>query len=347
MILEEIKNHDADIVCLQEVNRDNFDNFFRRELAYKDYRGVFWPQSRAKTMPEKEARYVDGCATFFKSSKYICLDKILIDFAITAINRPDMKGEHDTFNRVMPRDHIAVAMFLENRMTGSRLIVANAHIFWDPAFADVKVVQVAILMEQISKQAEKWAKHAPCTEKAAFRHSETDGDGDSESLEEAPAEPGPSLEYSSGPQLPLVICGDFNSAIGSGVCDLIMNGSLPGNHEDLANRGYGNFTRDGMAHPFKLRSAYTDIEELSFTNYTHTFSGVIDYIFYSTNALQVRGLLGNVDLEYLRKVPGFPNHYFPSDHLALKAELSVKPRKDTKVLVDTNGEAQGEWDRRG
>ena len=294
-------------------------------------------------MAEKEAKLVDGCATFYKGSKYILLDKVLIDFANTAINRPDMKGEHDVFNRVMPKDHIAVLIFLENRMTGSRMMVANAHIFWDPAFADVKLVQVAILMEQTTKQAEKWARHPPCTDKAAFRHSEVDEQAKLESPDEPPVEPSPSVEYSSGPQIPLIICGDFNTDVGTGVYDLIVNGSLPGNHSDLGDRGYGNFTRDGMAHPFKLKSAYNGTQELSFTNYTPNFVGVIDYIWYSTNSLQVCQLLGNVDEEYLRKVPGFPNHHFPSDHLALKADFAVKPRKELKMR-ETSNAIQREWE---
>lgn len=343
LILEEINAYDADIVCLQEVDRESFDEFFRRELALKNYKGVFWPKSRAKTMPEREAKLVDGCATFFKTRKFHLLDKQLIDFANTAINRPDMKGEHNTFNRVMPRDHIAVACFLENRVTGSRLMVANTHLFWDPAYADVKLVQTAIMMEQLSKFADKWAKWPACTDKQAFRHSEVDGNGDSDTNEE-PMELGPSLEYPSGPQIPLIICGDFNSAAGTGVYDLIMNGSLPGNHADLANRGYGTFTRDGMAHPFKLKSAYNGDEQLSFTNYVPHFSGVLDYIWYSTNALSVRELLGNVDSEYLKKVPGFPNHHFPSDHLPLKAVFSVKPQKGTKP--DGENGVHKDWERR-
>jgi len=337
VILDELRGYDADIVCLQEVDRENYDDFSQKELKANDYRGVFWPKSRAKTMADKEAKLVDGCATFYKASKYILLDKMPIDFANTAINRPDMKGEHDTFNRVMPRDHIALVIFLENRVTGSRIIVVNAHIFWDPAFADVKLVQVAILMEQISKQADKWSKHASCKDKTAFRTSELNGLADAESFE---TEPAPSLEYASGPEIPVVMCGDFNSDTTTGVYDLITTGSLPGDHRDLANRGYGNFTRDGMAHPFKLKSAYTTREELSFTNYTPTFSGVIDYIWYSHPSLQVRELLGNVDDEYLRKVPGFPNHHFPSDHIALKADFRVKQMKP----VETNGE-QREWER--
>ncbi len=343
-ILDEIRSHDADIVCLQEIDRESFDDFFRRELAVNDYRGVFWPKSRAKTMAEKDAKLVDGCATFYKGSKYLLLDKALVDFANIAINRLDMKGEHDTFNRVMPRDHIAVITFLENRITGSRMIIGNAHLLWDPEFADVKLVQVAILMEQVTKHSEKWANHPPCTDKAAFRHSEADGEASLESQDELPLEPGPSLEYASGPQIPLIICGDFNCAADSGVYELITNGSVPGNHADMGNRGYGSFTRDGMAHPFKLKSAYNTPDELAFTNYTPNFTGTLDYIWYSTNALQVRELLGNVDEAYLQKVPGFPNHWFPSDHLALKADFSVKHRKETKAIEASNG-AHREWER--
>ena len=335
IILGEIKEHDTDIICLQEVDMERYNEFFRRELASNDYRGVFYPKTRAKTMADKEAKFVDGCATFFKNSKYICLEKHIIEFANTAINRPDMKGEHDTFNRVMPRDHIAVVTFFENRHTGSRMIVVNAHIYWDPAFNDVKLIQVAILMEQVTMLADRWATYPPSKDAAIFRHPEANTDTDSSLPEEAPVEPSPSLEYSSGTQIPLLICGDFNSAAGSGVNDLITLGSVSADHADLANRSYGKFTKDGMSHPFKLKSAYTD--ELSFTNYTPDFSGVVDYIFYSHNVMQVRGVLGKVEPEYLSKVPGFPNHHFPSDHLALRAEFSIKARKDRKGMETESG----------
>ena len=330
-ILEEVRSHEADIICLQEIDKESYEEFFRPELARNDYRGAFWPKSRAKTMAEKEARLVDGCATFYKSNKYILLDKALVDFANIAINRLDMKGEHDTFNRVMPRDHIAVITFLENRMTGARIIIGNAHLLWDPQYADVKLVQVAILMEQVTKLSDKWANHPPCTDKVGFRHSEPDGEASVQPLDVAKSELGPSHEYSSGTQMPLIICGDFNCAADSGVYELITTGSVPGNHADMGNRGYGSFTRDGMAHPFKLRSAYTT-DELAFTNYTPNFTGILDYIWYSTNSLDVRELLGNVDEAYLQRVPGFPNHWFPSDHLSLKADFTVKQRRETRGM---------------
>jgi CCR4-NOT transcription complex subunit 6 len=255
------------------------------------------------------------------------LDKQLIDISNVAINRPDMKGEHDIFNRVMPRDHIAVVAFLENRKTGTRLIVVNTHVFWDPAYTDVKIVQVAILMEQVSKMAEKYAKWPACTDKAIYKYTNGDSDEQQDSAEEE-AEPGPSVEYSDKLEIPLLVCGDFNSTPDSSVCELISHGALSNTHADLGNRKYGDFTKHGMGHPFTLKSAYT-LNDLPFTNYTPPFVGMLDYIWYSTNTLQLTKLLGPVDENYMQRVPGFPNYHFPSDHLALNAEFYVKGRKKT------------------
>ena len=49
-----------------------FEDYFKEQMKQQaDYDGVFWPKSRSKTMAEKDRRVVDGCATFFKASKYV------------------------------------------------------------------------------------------------------------------------------------------------------------------------------------------------------------------------------------------------------------------------------------
>ncbi|PQE19045.1 Glucose-repressible alcohol dehydrogenase transcriptional effector protein [Rutstroemia sp. NJR-2017a WRK4] len=331
-ILREIETRDPDFVCLQEVDADNFREFFSVKLAYHDYKGVFWPKSRAKTMSESAAKGVDGCATFYKNNKYILLDKQLIDFANIAINRPDMKNQHDIFNRVMPRDHIAVVAFFENRLTGSRVIVANAHLFWDPAYADVKLIQMAILMESVSKLAEKYQRWPACKDKKAYTITD---DTTAETPAPPPPEPAPSMEYTNKTQIPLIVCGDLNSKAGESVYELLDTGRVAPDHDDLKGHQYGNFTRDGIEHPFSLRSAYTNLAdtpmELTFTNYTPGFVGHIDHIWYSTNALENTELLGPVDEEYMKNVPGLPHYHFPSDHLALLAEFAVKAPKAKKT----------------
>jgi len=287
-------------------------------------------------MQEKEAKTVDGSAIFYKNSKYLLLDKQVIIFSQEALNRPDMKGEHDVYNRVMPRDHVAVVAFLENRQTGSRLIVANTHLTWEPWYSDIKIVQVAIMMEYLAKLSEKYAQWAPCDpkDKQLYRFGKEDS-ADGAPAPDAPP-PAPSMKYDEGTSIPLLICGDLNSTRDSGVYDLITQGSLSNSHAELGNNNYGDFTRHGMSHPFSLKSAYGGIGELPYTNYTPDFREAIDWVFYSSTTMQVTGVLGEVDQEHMRRVPGWPTHYFPSDHLALFMELSIKERKELRKPVEAD-----------
>jgi CCR4-NOT transcription complex subunit 6 len=328
-------------MTLQEVDIENYNEFFAPNFAHEDYKGVFQAKGRARTMSEKEAKIVDGCATFYKSSKYMLLQKHVINYSHEAITRPDMKGEHDVYNRVMPRDHIALVTFLENRQTGSRLIVVNTHLTWEVWFADVKIIQVAILMEQLAKKAEEYARWPPSKDKdkEVFRFSNEDGVDAADGVKPELAQ---SMSYESGTQIPILVCGDFNSTHESGVYDLITQGSLSNSHQELGNQKYGDFTRNGMNHPFSMKSSYGGIGELPFTNWTPDFREVIDYIWYSTNSLQVTGLLGQVDQEYMTRVPGFPNYHFPSDHLLLMAEYAVKERKERKQVEADFGPSRRE-----
>ena len=67
-ILSQLLDSKAEIFCLQEVDADTFDDF-AQQLAEGDYRGIHQPKSRAKTMSEGERKKVDGCATFYKTTK--------------------------------------------------------------------------------------------------------------------------------------------------------------------------------------------------------------------------------------------------------------------------------------
>ena len=70
----------ADIVTLQEVEMEQFYNYFLRELKRDGYEGIFSPKSRAKTMTDTERKRVDGCAIFYKTSKFTLVKEHLIEF---------------------------------------------------------------------------------------------------------------------------------------------------------------------------------------------------------------------------------------------------------------------------
>jgi CCR4-NOT transcription complex subunit 6 len=162
-------------------------------------------------------------------------------------------------------------------------------------------------------------------------------------------DPGPSQEYRNNTDIPLLVCGDYNSTRDSSVYELLSRGRVAPNHSDFNKYQYGIFTRDGVEHPFSMRSAYVHLDEtpdeLRFTNYVPGFAEVIDYIWYSTNTMEVVELLGPPDQHHLKRVPGFPNYHFPADHIQIMAELVIKARKDNKKIVEPDF-GSGSNDRR-
>lgn len=61
------------LVDLQEVETEQYYNFFLPELKEQGYDGFFSPKSRARTMSESDRKHVDGCAIFYKTEKYVLL----------------------------------------------------------------------------------------------------------------------------------------------------------------------------------------------------------------------------------------------------------------------------------
>lgn len=126
LIVNEIVSYNADVICLQEIELGQFEEYFQPQLrANGEYEGSFFPKSRARTMSEAEKRSVDGCATFWKSSKFSLIEKHLIEFQRIPMERPEFRKSDDMFNRVTLRDNVAVITFLENKETKSRVLIAN------------------------------------------------------------------------------------------------------------------------------------------------------------------------------------------------------------------------------
>lgn len=252
-------------------------------------------------------------------------------------------------DRVVSKDNVGVLTLLENRRTGERLIVAQTHIHWNPLFCDVKLVQVALLMEELAKVADGFAREPPRTV------------GLAKGLR-AP-------RYVCGVEVATIVCGDLNSTPDSAVYEVLLEGRVAADHPELRGYSYG---RDFFTHPYELKSAHMHVEddnqrgELPFTTFTPDFTGssplwrarasdtddhplsrtdTIDYIWYSAPTLAVRGVLGEVDGQYAASRCGFPDAHFPrcarsklvlheldaltsewthSDHIPLVAEFGFR-----------------------
>lgn len=285
-ILNEITNQDADVVCLQEVETEQYRSYFEPAMQQAGYAGMFRPKSRARTMDDWSR--VDGCATFYKSSKFVALEEHLIEFQSKALEKHEKSPSPDILSRLMPKDNIAIITVLQLKENGApsrrrrrpqKLVVANAHIHWDPEYADAKLLQCYLLLEELTTRY--------------------------------------------GVQTPMIICGDFNSTPDSGPYELLKNGFLPAGHRDFLSSDFGTLARDGLSHNLKLDSAYTTLGEPPFTNYTSDFVGVLDYVWFTTDTLECTKILEPVD-ESVVKATCLPNHHLCSDHVMIGCEVGFK-----------------------
>lgn len=73
-----------------------------------------------------------------------------------------------------------------------------------------------------------------------------------------------------------------------------------------------------FTHDFEFESACGTPE---FTNYTGDFKGCLDYIFYDKQSIKLLRSIPLFDEAVLSENVALPNKVFPSDHLALVADL--------------------------
>jgi len=302
-LLREILTYRADIICLQEVQNNHFEEFFHPHLSKEGYEGIFKRKTRGEDFRRNDAenqqqKKMDGCAIFYRKDRFALMEQYHVEFneAAKHMFKQQLRQSHRNANysKLMKRllkGNIALVLVLEEipppdatrgrrRARKRRLCVANTHIYWDPEFADIKLWQTWVLCQELSKLV-------------------------------------------SQRELPLILAGDFNSEPKSAVYELLSTQQC--RHDD-----YEAFKKDKLkllpnhtqlSHELQLTSAYSFMGEPKYTTYTGHFVGILDYIWYTKASLISLGILdvddpgdivgqGGVDI-------ALPSRRHPSDHLSL------------------------------
>lgn len=275
-ILKQIIEYSADVVCLQELELQQYEDFFKKKLFEYNYESIYLMKTRAVTMGEKERKSVDGCAIFFNKHKLELVHKQFIEFSKIAMSNSE--NEKEVFNRLIAKDNVAILSLFKHKTTMKHFLVANCHIHWDPSFCDVKLFQVIMLLKELEQNLKVYHR----------------------------------LFEINPQQLAVFLCGDFNSTPSSGVHELLSTGKISTEHPDFQTFNYPSVTNT-FSHPFHFKSAYCN-NPMPFTNFTPTFCDVIDYMWFTQNLARVCGVLEGVDQDYCKKCVGFPNQHFPSEY---------------------------------
>eukprot|EP00922_Rhytidocystis_sp_ex-Travisia-forbesii_P063473 GHVS01094439.1.p1 GENE.GHVS01094439.1~~GHVS01094439.1.p1 ORF type:complete len:910 (+),score=145.14 GHVS01094439.1:283-3012(+) len=320
-ILNEMISTNADIVCLQEVQSEHFDDFFRPQLSLQGYEGVYKQKTKeiftSGSGKRRGGKYtMDGCATFYKRDKFRVIENYALEFSRLikeASNRslpPELSLNPAVVQRLL-KDNVALVLLLELNgcpPPSRQLVVANTHIVANPEANDVKIWQAQTLLGVLEQYMAEWSRRP-----------------------DNPVSPS------------LVLVGDFNSTPDSAVYQLMASGDCDRSHEDLTTDRFGLLADLHLGHSLSLKAAYSVSRMMSmgitsgssslfepiFTNYTTSYAGCLDYVFYSCDSLRLLSTRDVVDETVLQVEAhaqqlldwALPSPVRPSDHLPLLAEL--------------------------
>uniref|UniRef100_A0A3Q0RZH4 Protein angel homolog 1 n=1 Tax=Amphilophus citrinellus TaxID=61819 RepID=A0A3Q0RZH4_AMPCI len=321
-LLAEIQQHNADILCLQEVQEDHYENQIKPALQALGYRCEYKKRTGKKP---------DGCAVSFKTSRFSLLSSNPVEFFRTG-------------DSLLDRDNVGLVVLLQpnhgiNQSNPSFICVANTHLLYNPRRGDIKLAQLAIMLAEINRLSRL-----------------PDGQvnpvvfcGDFNS---APWSPLHSflttgcLRY-SGMQIGIV-SGQENSPRGQRLLTSpIWSPSLGINRQCQYENKYTCTLSNRVClcrawrieHSLKLQSSYQhhlmpDGRPEITTCHSRT-ALTVDYILYSPDfvtlpslaggrGLQLLGRLSLVGQAELEEVNGLPNHRHSSDHLPLLARFRFR-----------------------
>ncbi|KAH7971767.1 hypothetical protein HPB52_002751 [Rhipicephalus sanguineus] len=136
-LLAELREVNADILCLQELQQDHYETDFKPELEKMGYGCLYKQRTGDKR---------DGCGIFFRKSVFEldCFEPI--EYA-----RSDVT--------VLDRDNVALIAMLKPAAGSDkfgadfRLCVSTTHLLFNPRRGDIKLAQLCLLLAEIDRLA--------------------------------------------------------------------------------------------------------------------------------------------------------------------------------------------------
>ncbi|KAK7261963.1 hypothetical protein RIF29_28290 [Crotalaria pallida] len=111
-LLREIVGYRADIVCLQEVLSDHFEDFFSPELDKHGYYGLY--KRKTNEVYSDNNTTIDGCATFFLRDRFSHVEFNKAAQSLTDATIQDTQKK-TALNRLV-KDNVALMVDLEAKV---------------------------------------------------------------------------------------------------------------------------------------------------------------------------------------------------------------------------------------
>ena len=319
LILQEILAYQADLVCLQEVDKSVFLDLLEPSMRFCGYEGFYSGKGGDDTN--------EGCAMFWSLNRFDSLPHSARETHYLRDSMPlpaipndncDSDGTHKDSNgdwpsiktvarllRQRPDLDIVVSNILGHvvqmaplvlRDSGRRIWVCNTHLYFHPMASHIRTLQMFALCRRLG-----------------------------ENLEERPGA--------------AIICGDFNANLTDPAGRILIERHVPANAKYL-KLDLNRFSWDGRG---LLETYDTDFPELRLpddeklfplmrsalsedgpvTHFIKFFQGRLDHIVVGGAGLEPVGNAPMPQLRDLGRHTAMPSEFLPSDHVSLVAELKI------------------------
>jgi len=315
LIVHELLSYNLDVISLQEVDTDVFNELLKPTFEAFGYEGYY-----SQKGVDADSSIREGCAIFWSLSKFESVRPVdmkthsfremISQFScnerlhksqwnsLNAVS--DLLDKHEHLKSVLHEKlgHVLQTVVLTQRSNQEKVVIGNTHLFYHPLASHIRCMKMLMACRQL--QIEHWENE----------------------------------------HCPIIFCGDLNSHPNSGVMKLMLDRQLCKNNgktwkhlcayqwsEGAIEEG-GGMHHDVEAIDLEFPSsfptfvsAYKDMPE--FTHYIEMFVCTLDYILV-TNNFELDKSGATPKREDIEKYIAMPNECMPSDHVSLVADLKWK-----------------------
>lgn len=308
LMAKEIRAIDADIACLQEVQANKYTELYTL-FPQTEFYLTFWPKKTEAVSADRS----EGCALAVRKSQFELLDRNDIvlkeQLAGNLVLGQDWSSKTwaPTVNTALRKlGTVAQICTVKRRSNGDIWAICNTHLFYHPEAEHVRLLQVAKLLEIVSKIcAETGARPLIVGDLNAMPNSPT-----LRLLEGC--EIGPCDAIWSK-------CEDFVwKKTDPAHVDVVTSDALA---EPAAERDPKRVKLDGLdlKHDLRLKHCFP---HLAWTNMDLGFMGFLDHIYIDSDLEPTQALDVPDSVRVKDRYGGLPNRCCGSDHLAVATDIA-------------------------
>ncbi|XP_044752653.1 2',5'-phosphodiesterase 12 [Coccinella septempunctata] len=281
LILKELLGYNADIICLQEVDRKVYNHdltpFFSRLGFEGDY-------------AIKGGEVAEGVACFFSLEKFVKLESSRVVFSEHLDKDPiysqiweKISANEPLVTRIMDLKSTLQTVLLQSKVMENELVLlANTHLYFHPDADHIRLIQGGLAITYIQSCLDNFKSKYPDR------------------------------------RISVIFCGDFNSVPECGIFKLYTTGFVPDDFIDFSSNKDEEVKNLELRQNIPLDSACGTPQ---YTNFTSGFADCLDYIFYQKTNLKVTQVVPLPSNEELTQHTALPSIVAPSDHVALISDL--------------------------